>query len=229
MTSALSAPHITRSPLAYVQVGLALLAAAVFGFRAVLTALGQGVPQTGTGAHLFGASVAGGAGALAVAGAMLVLTGCRRPAVITLAVALVLELFVVDLVATPPRLVTALPLGLALVLFLASRHTSAGDPQPHFAGGPEAGPPAPASALRTAAAVVALVLMLPVGFQYLMSGLVVPVPDLFGMYALFAALFAGAALLARRRSWWVLALPPLSAGLWFLLITIGGRFWGWQP
>ena len=76
---------------------------------------------------------------------------------------------------------------------------------------------------------VALVLMLPVGFQYLLSGLVVPSPDIFGMYALFGLLLAGAALLARRRSWWVLALPPLSAGLWFLLITIGGRFWGWQP
>jgi len=76
---------------------------------------------------------------------------------------------------------------------------------------------------------VALLLMLPVGFQYLVSGLVVPAPDLYGMYALFALLLAGTAILARRRSWWVLAVPPLAAGLWFLLISIGGQYFGWQP
>ena len=218
----------SRPAIICIQTGLALLAAAVLGLRTVRTAIGQAVPQASTTAHLFGAVLTGASGALAVAVATFLLAGRRRPAAVCLAVTLGLELFVLDLVAAPPRLVTALPLGLALALFLATRPgRDARVDESSVRDG--SGAAAPARPLRTAAAVSALVLMLPTGFLYLMSGLVVPAPDLFAMYALFAGLLVGAVLLARRRSWWVLGVPPAAVGVWFLLIRLGGQYWGWQP
>lgn len=222
MIEADTARRTSRSLITYLQTGLCLLAATIFGFRTARTANGQGVPELDTAPHVLGALVVGSAAGLTVAAAVFLLAGNRRPAAAALTVTLVLELLVLGSIASPPRLVTALPLGLALALFLVSRPGRAGE-------GAEPVSARATGSSRTAAAVVSLLLMLPVGFLYLMSGLVVPAPDLFAMYALFAALFAGAALLSRRRSWWALAVPPLSVGLWFLLITIGGRFWGWQP
>ena len=210
MTTIMASTRRSSSPIAYVQVCLALIAAAIFGLRTARTAIGQGVPEVDTTSHVLGALAVGAAAGLAIAAAVFVLTSRRGPALAALGTALLMELVVLGGIAAPPRLITALPLGLAMVLFVRSRPASS------------------ASTPRTAAAVVALLLMLPVGFQYLVSGLVVPSPDLFGMYALFALLLVGAALLARRRSWWVLAVPPLGAGLWFLLISLGGEYFGWQ-
>lgn len=218
----------SRSAIVHIQAGLALLAATVLGLRTVRTAIGQAVPEAGTTVHLFGALLTGASGALAVAAAMFLLAGRRRSAAVCLAVTLGLELFVLDLVAAPPRLVTALPLGLALALILATR-PGPGAHTDEKAALDSTRTAAPARPLRTTAAVSALVLMLPTGFLYLMSGLVVPAPDLFALYALFAGLLVGAVLLARRRSWWVLGVPPAAAGLWFLLIWLGGQYWGWQP
>lgn len=198
------------------QAALALVAATVLAWRAVRTATGQGAPDDGTAAHVLGTTMAGAASALTVTAAIVLLAGRGRIAAAALTVALVLELFVLDRFAAPPRLVTSLPLGLALALFLAN-------------GTHRVGATTAPRSLRTAASVVALLLMLPIGFLYLMSGLVVPTPDLYGMYALFAMLLAGAGLLTRRRSWWVLATPPAAAALWFALIWLGGQFWGWQP
>ena len=228
MVAGLSTSTRYRSATVYIQTGLALLAATVLGLRTVRTAIGQAVPRASTTTHLLGAVLTGASSALAVAAAVLLLAGRRRPAAICLAVTLGLELFVLDLVAAPPRLVTALPLGLALALFLTTRPVSVThiDEMTVVDG---TGAAARALPLRTAAGVSALVLMVPTGFLYLMSGLVVPVPDLFGMYGVFAGLLVGAALLARRRSWWVLGVPPTAAGVWFLLISLGGQYWGWQP
>lgn len=227
MVTALPSTQTSHSPITYLQTGLALLAATVLGFRTVRTANGQAVPDTETASHILGAALTASAGAGAVAAAVLLLASRRRPAAAALALTLGLELFVLDLLAAPPRLVTALPLSLALALFLA---TGPSRPDDNFPAGTDApSGSAPQRPLRTAAIVVALLLMLPVGFQYLMSGLVVPAPDLFGMYALFAILLAGAAVLARRRSWWALAVPPIAAALWFLVISLGGHYLGWQP
>jgi len=228
MVAGLSTSTRSRSATVHIQTGLALLAATVLGLRTVRTAIGQAVPQDSTTVHLFGAVLTGASGAVAVAAAMFLLAGRRRPAAVCLAVTLGLELFVLDLVAAPPRLVTALPLGLALALFLATR-PGPDEHRDEMAVLDGTGAAAPARPLRTTAAVSALVLMLPTGFLYLMSGLVVPAPDLYAMYALFAGLLVGAVLLARRRSWWVLGVPPAAAGLWFLLIRLGGQYWGWQP
>lgn len=226
MTEVDTSPTTSRSAVTYAQAGLAVVAATVYGFRAVRTANGQGVPETDTAAHVLGATVAGLTGALAVAAAVLLLARLRRAAAGALALTLGLEVLVVGALAAPPRLVTALPLGLALALFLAARPGTAAT---HPGAGSQVDRSTAADRGRTAAAVVALVLMLPIGFQYLVSGLVVPTPDLFGMYALYAALLAGAAALTRRRSWWVLAVPPVASALWFLLIWLGGRYLGWQP
>ena len=210
MTSTRTPTRRAPTLIVYVQVGLALVAATILGFRAARTAIGQAVPEVDTTSHLLVALAVGVAASLTVAAAVLLLAGRRGPALAALGVTLLMELVILGAVASPPRLIAALPLGLAMALFVLTR-------------------PVPAGAPRTAAAVVALLLMLPVGFQYLVSGLVVPAPDLYGMYALFALLLAGTAILARRRSWWVLAVPPLAAGLWFLLISIGGQYFGWQP
>ncbi len=64
-------------------------------------------------------------------------------------------------------------------------------------------------------AVLALVLMLPIGFFYLTSGLVVPGPWLFLLWALYLALVVLAIRLTMRRSWWVAAVPVGAALLWW--------------
>ena len=68
----------------------------------------------------------------------------------------------------------------------------------------------------------------PVAWWRLVTGLVAPVPDLFGVYAVFPALAVLVVRLGRRRSWWVLAVPPVTAELWFLLMWIGEAPLGWR-
>ena len=76
-------------------------------------------------------------------------------------------------------------------------------------------------------AVLALVLMLPIGFFYLTSGLVVPGPWLFVLWALYLALVVLAVRLTRRRSWWVAAVPVGAALLWWGFLTAGEALFGW--
>ena len=109
----------------------------------------------------------------------------------------------------PPPLIAAIPLffALALVVVPARREGAAG-----MGDGWSA---------RSVLTVVALGLMAPVGFAYLTTGLVAPVPDLFGAYVLFAVLLTATVWLAVRRSWWVVAMPFVSAGLWVLMLWLG--------
>lgn len=86
----------------------------------------------------------------------------------------------------------------------------------------------PRSVAFAVVAAVALVLMLPIGFFYLTSGLVVPGPWLFVLWAAFLALTLLAVRLVRRRSWWVAAVPVGAAVLWIAFLTIGERTLGWQ-
>ena len=81
---------------------------------------------------------------------------------------------------------------------------------------------------RTVVAVLGLLLMLPVGYFYLTSGLVVPGPWLFVLWAMFLVLLVVAVLLARRRSWWVPAVPAAAFALWLLVLSLGGQLLGWQ-
>ena len=77
------------------------------------------------------------------------------------------------------------------------------------------------------AAVVALLAMVPVGFFYAASGLLVPGPWLFLLWLLFLALVAVGVRLFRRRSYGVLAVPVVGIGLWFGILSAGEAWWGW--
>lgn len=89
-------------------------------------------------------------------------------------------------------------------------------------------PRPPRTVGRTVVAVVGLLLMLPVGFFYLTSGLVVPGPWLLVLWALLLALLLAAAHLARRRSWWVPAVPAAAFALWVVVLSLGEQLLGWQ-
>ena len=82
---------------------------------------------------------------------------------------------------------------------------------------------------RSVATIIALVLMVPIGFVYLVTGLIAPSPDVFGAYVLFALLLGGAVWLARRRSWWVVAIPIVSIGIWPLMAWAGETYLDWSP
>ena len=94
-----------------------------------------------------------------------------------------------------------------------------------------AGPSQPAVERRspgpTAAAVVALLAMVPVGFFYAASGLLVPGPWLFLLWVVFLLLVSVGVRLFRRRSYLVLAVPVVAAGLWFGTLSAGEAWWGW--
>jgi hypothetical protein len=95
-----------------------------------------------------------------------------------------------------------------------------------------AGPPQPAverrSAGPTAAAVIALLAMVPVGFFYAASGLLVPGPWLYLMWLLYLALLWLAIWLARRGSFTVLVVPVAAAAAWWSVISLGEAYGGWS-
>ena len=95
-----------------------------------------------------------------------------------------------------------------------------------------AGTPAGDSAPRgrpgfVVAAVLAWLAMVPVGFFYAASGLLVPGPYLFAMWLLYVALLAMAFVLTRRRSLLVLVPPVLGAVLWWAIVSAGEAWLGW--
>ena len=78
----------------------------------------------------------------------------------------------------------------------------------------------------TVAKVIGFLLLLGSGFFYLVSGLVVPAPYLFILWALWLALLAFA--VVKRDDWRVvLTMPFVSVGLWFGILYLGGEFLGW--
>jgi len=77
------------------------------------------------------------------------------------------------------------------------------------------------------AAVVALLAMVPVGFFYLASGLLVPGPWLFLLWVVFLVLASVGVRLFRRRSYLVLAVPVAAAVVWFGTLTAGAAWLGW--
>jgi len=89
-------------------------------------------------------------------------------------------------------------------------------------------PRPPRTVGRAVVAVVGLLLLLPVGFLYVSSGLVVPGPWLIVLWALFLALVPAAVQLARRRSYWVPAVPAAAFLLWLLVLRLGEQLLGWQ-
>lgn len=195
------------------------LAAAVFVFRAVRT-LVDGWPPSG--ADVVGAVLALLAAALTVLAVLMARRDLRR-AGIPLAWALLLELALLDQFAAPPRYVAALPIMLALAVALVPEVRGRRDASARGEAGTATDP------WRRVTTVIAFVLMLPVGFAYLSSGLVAPVPDVFAVYLIFGFFVAGAVRLASMRSLWVLAVPFVASGTWLLMIWMGESFLGWAP
>lgn len=189
--------------------GFSLIAAAVSAFRAASTGLDDGST---------GVVLAATASLLAVAGAVAAFRSLRLAA-LPLAVALLMELVVLNeyVDVAPPRLVNAIPLMFALALAIVASRSSTERSR------------APESRQRRVAAIVALVLMVPIGFGYLATGLVAPFPDVYAAYALFTFLLGGAVWLTHRRSWWVVAVPIVSVGLWSLMFWAGDTYLDWSP
>lgn len=210
MTSTASGdlPLVRRFPLG-AQVVLSQIAAGVFAYRAIRTA--------DLGDQWAGFFLVSLAALFALAAAV---TAFRSPrwAALPLAGALFLELFVLDQFfgVAPPRLINAIPLLFALALAAVP--------------GPLGGlaQPTRASQPLSVATVISLVAMVPIGLLYLLTGLVAPAPDLFAAYVLFALLLGVAVWLARQRSWWVIAVPIVSAGLWPLMVWMGETFLDWS-
>ncbi len=187
----------------------ALIAATVSAVRAVRTGLDGGST---------GVVLAAVASLLALLGAAAAFRSLRLAALL-LSGPLLLELLVLDRYGNvaPPRLINAIPLMFALALALVFGRSSTGRA------------PARGSRLQKIATIVALALMAPIGVVYLVTGLVAPVPDVYGAYTIFALLLGGAVWLARRRSWWVVAMPIVSAGIWPLMIWAGETYLDWSP
>jgi hypothetical protein len=80
---------------------------------------------------------------------------------------------------------------------------------------------------RLAAAIVALLAMAPVAFFYAVSGLLVPGPWLYLMWALYLALLWLTIWLARRGSFAVLVVPVVAAVAWWATISLGEEYGGW--
>lgn len=70
-------------------------------------------------------------------------------------------------------------------------------------------------------------LLIACGYLYLVSGLVVPPPYLFALWALWGAIVA--IVVIKRADWRVvLAAPFAAAALWFAILWAGGEFLGWR-
>lgn len=82
--------------------------------------------------------------------------------------------------------------------------------------------------LSVTACVVGFGLHLAAGYFYLASGLVVPGPYLFVLWAVWIALLA---LAIRRRAnlWWVLATPVVAAAFWLAFVSGLGTLLDWRP
>lgn len=196
---------------------LSLLAALILVFRAIRTATQDGPLADFEVVGIVQASIAA---VLAIAGAAMAARSGRRAA-LPIGGALVVEVLLLHALA-PPRLITAIPLLFALALVMVPARPE-GDTR---TGDTRTGD---ARTVRNVLTVVALGLMVPVGFAYLATGLVAPAPDLLGAYALFAVLLTATVRLAVRRSWWVVAMPLLSVGFFVLMLQLGERFLDWSP
>jgi hypothetical protein len=74
-------------------------------------------------------------------------------------------------------------------------------------------------------AVTAMLVLAPFFFA---SGLLAPLWGVVVVVAMWAALFALAiVLLVKRRPLWVLPVPLLAVGFWWLFLSLGGKFLGW--
>ncbi len=73
---------------------------------------------------------------------------------------------------------------------------------------------------------IGFLLMVPVALLYVSSGLIVPTPYLFVLWALWGAFLV--VMIVKRHDWHiVLASPFVALALWFAILWAGGTFLGW--
>jgi hypothetical protein len=77
---------------------------------------------------------------------------------------------------------------------------------------------------------LAIVAMLVLAPFFLASGLMAPLWGVIIIMAIWVGLLVlGIVLLVKRRPLWVLPIPVLALGLWWLIMSLGGYFLGWTP
>jgi len=184
--------------------------ACLCGFAAIVSILRAVRTDEARGVAL--ASIA----ALLALGAAVATFRSRRWAAIPLAVALLMELTVLLNVVAPPRIVNAIPLLFALGLAIAP------------AGWDPVRVPLASGQMRSLVAVVSIGLMVPLGVAYLIGpNIFAPYPDIYVSYLLYAVLVTVTMVVARRRSWWIAAMPFVSTGLFLLMVQIGVAYRDW--
>ncbi len=63
---------------------------------------------------------------------------------------------------------------------------------------------------------------------YVAAGLLAPLPGIVVLWLLWLALLGALIVLWRRRSWWVLVIPPLAFGVWFGVLSLGEAVFDWR-
>lgn len=81
---------------------------------------------------------------------------------------------------------------------------------------------------RKTAVILGVVLFVATGFFYLTSGLVVPLPGLAVLWAVWLRGAWAVARLVARWSWWVLAAAPAAALFWVAFLWFGETVFGWR-
>ncbi len=190
---------------------LSLIAVLIVVFRVIRTVAENGPLAASEIASIVLASMAV---ALVVGGAVVAPRGPPWAAIL-FGGALGVELFLLGALA-PPRFIAAIPLFFAFALVMVP---------PRSVGSTASGA---GSTARSIATIIALGLMVPIGVAYLSTGLVASEEDLWGAYGLFAVLLTITVWMASRRTWWVVAMPFVSAGLWMLMLWFGERFLDWS-
>ena len=78
--------------------------------------------------------------------------------------------------------------------------------------------------------IIGLLAYLVVGvFPYVVSGLVVPGPWVYILWAIWLVGAVFALQTFQRRPVWVLIFAPAAVAFWFLYVTVGEQLLGWTP
>jgi hypothetical protein len=91
------------------------------------------------------------------------------------------------------------------------------------------GSPAGHSPAATISGIVGIGLYLVIGFFYLSSGLMVPGPWLFILWAIWLAGIYVLVVVFRRRRAWTPLVAVAAAGVWWIYLTVGEAVFGWTP
>lgn len=75
--------------------------------------------------------------------------------------------------------------------------------------------------------VVSGLVHLAIGYVYLASGLIAPVPVVVALVLWWLLLSSRLVHWALRRSWWIVAVPVVGVISWLVVVELGAYFFGW--